>query len=119
MTVKQAREIAAEPVEVGIGITRQVLVGADEAPNFSMRKFTIEPGGSMPPHTNTVEHEQYVLRGKAQIGIGDDIIEVKKDDVVYIPAGVAHWYNPTGEEPFEFICIVPNKPDTIGLVELD
>ena len=117
MTVKQVCQIAAEPVGAGLGTSRQVLISADEAPNFAMRKFTIEPGGSMPPHTNTVEHEQYVLAGRAQIGIGDDVAEVKKDDVVYIPAGVVHWYCTVGEEPFEFICVVPNKPDTIEIVE--
>ena len=30
----------------------------------------------MPKHTNTVEHEQYVLGGAARIGLGDDVIEV-------------------------------------------
>lgn len=117
MTVKHAPEIAAETVEAGTLTTRQVLISMDEAPNFAMRKFTIEPGGNMPPHTNTVEHEQYVLAGRGQIGISDDVVEVKKDDVVYIPAGVPHWYCTVGEEPFEFICIVPNKPDKIELVE--
>ena len=82
-----------------------------------MRRFIMEPGGGMPAHTNAVEHEQYVLRGRAKIGIGEEVIEVQRDDVVYIPAGVAHWYQALGDEPFEFLCVVPNLPDTIRLVE--
>ncbi len=71
----------------------------------------------MPAHTNTVEHEQYVLRGRAKIGIGDEVVEVEKDDVVFIPAGTPHWYQAEGDEPFEFICVVPNRPDEIQLLD--
>ena len=71
----------------------------------------------MPNHTNTVEHEQYVLRGRARIGIGEQVMEVSADDVVFIPAGTPHWYETVGEEPFEFLCVVPNLPDRIDLVE--
>lgn len=66
----------------------------------------------MPRHTNTVEHEQYVLRGQARIGIGEETHEVSAGDVVYIPAGTPHWYEVlSAEEPFEFLCMIPNTPD--------
>ena len=117
MLVKHANDVAMEPVAAGKGTSRQVLIGPDEAPNFALRRFIMEPGGGMPAHTNAVEHEQYVLRGRARIGIGDDVIEVQKDDVVFIPAGVPHWYSAEGDEPFEFLCVVPNLPDKIELVD--
>ena len=65
----------------------------------------------MPLHTNTVEHEQYVLRGRAEVRIGEETMEVKKDDAVFIPGGVPHSYRTLGDEPFEFLCVVPNQPD--------
>jgi quercetin dioxygenase-like cupin family protein len=114
--VRHADSIPAVQVPAGSGTTRQVLIGADEAPNFAMRRFIMEPGGGMPRHSNTVEHEQYVLRGRAKIGIGDEVVEVRKDDVVYIPAGVPHWYRADGDEPFEFLCVVPNRPDRIEIL---
>ena len=117
MLVKHAIDVALEPVSAGQGTSRQVLIGPDEAPNFALRRFIMEPGGGMPAHTNAVEHEQYVLRGRARIGIGDEVIEVRKDDVVFIPAGVPHWYKAEGDEPFEFLCVVPNLPDKIELVD--
>jgi quercetin dioxygenase-like cupin family protein len=116
MPVRHAYDIAAEPVTAGSGTTRQILIGPDEAPHFAMRRFIMEPGGGMPAHTNAVEHEQYVLRGRATIGIGDEEIDVQEGSVVFIPAGTPHWYRATGDEPFEFLCMVPNKPDTIELV---
>ena len=69
MNVKKLKNIKSEIVSAGEGTSRQILIGPDEAPNFAMRKFVIKPGGSIPAHTNTVEHEQYVLGGKAKIGI--------------------------------------------------
>ena len=118
MSHRSANEVPAEPVRSGSGTVRQVLIGPDEGPNFSMRRFTMEPGGGMPKHTNTVEHEQYVLRGSARVQIGEEVHHVKEGDVVYIPAGVPHTYEADqGSEPFEFICVVPNGPDTIELVD--
>ncbi len=116
MSVKCADALPAEPVQAGSGTTRQVLIGPEEGPHFAMRRFIMEPGGGMPAHTNTVEHEQYVLRGRATIGIGDDVFEVRRDDVVFIPAGTPHWYRAEGDEAFEFLCLVPNDADTIEFV---
>ena len=76
----------------------------------------MEPGGGMPLHTNTVEHEQYILRGSARVQIGDDVHEVKAGDVVYIPGGVQHNYS-AGVDGFEFLCVVPNQPDEISLID--
>ena len=116
MFVKNIEQFAKEEVKAGTKTTRQVLISPQDAPNFAMRKFSIEPGGEMPMHTNSVEHEQLVLGGKAQVVIGDNSYEVKKDDVVFIPAGVPHSYKTMGDEPFEFLCLVPNKEDIITIV---
>ena len=85
-------------------------------PNFAMRRFIMGEGGGMPRHTNTVEHEQYVLKGKARVVIGDQTHEVAAGHVVYIPAGTPHSYQVL-EAPFEFLCMVPNLPDTIEIVD--
>lgn len=111
MSIKHAHEVEAEIVEGSEGISKQVLIPPEEGPNFAMRRFVIEAGGGMPKHFNEVEHEQYVLNGRARIGIGDEVYEVQKDDVVFIPAGVPHWYENAGPENFEFLCMVPNLPD--------
>ena len=117
MPARPSSSFPAETVTAGTGTSRQVLIGPDLGPNFALRKFTMEPGGGMPLHTNTVEHEQYVLGGRARVVIGDEVVEVKKDDVVFIPGGVPHSYQALGDEPFEFLCVVPNLPDRTTLVE--
>ena len=119
MIVKKANDVAAEEVTAGEGTSRQVLLSADEGPNFAMRRFHMQPGGGLPNHTNTVEHEQYVLAGRATVGIGHEVITVQKDDVVFIPAHVPHWYRAEGDEAFEFLCMVPNLPDETKIVAAD
>jgi quercetin dioxygenase-like cupin family protein len=116
MSVKHVDSVEHEPVAAGTATTRQVLIGADQGPHFAMRRFVIAPGGSMPAHTNSVEHEQYVLAGRARIGIGDQEHEVATGNVVFIPAGVPHWYRCLGDQPFAFLCVVPDEEDVITLV---
>jgi len=117
MSVKHADEVEAREVPNARETTIRVLISSKEGPNFALRKFVMQKGGGMPRHTNTVEHEQYVLRGRARIGIGEEIHEVQAGDVVFIPEGVVHFYQNIGEEPFEFLCIIPNKEDRITIVE--
>ena len=117
MPVKHAADIPYNPVSAGKDTFIQILIGPEEGPHFAMRRFTMKPGGGMPRHTNAVEHEQYVLQGRARIGIGDEVYEVQPGDVVFIPAGVPHWYENIGDEDFVFLCLVPNLPDEIHICD--
>ena len=113
--VKPAEEVQLQDVSAGTATRMQVLIGpGDGAPHFAMRRFIMEKGGGIPAHTNQVEHEQYVLRGRAEVGIGDRVHEVHGGDVLYIPAGAPHYYKVI-EAPFEFLCMVPNAPDKIEI----
>jgi quercetin dioxygenase-like cupin family protein len=117
VTIKHIDRIPAETIDAGRGASRQILISPDEGEHFAMRRFIMEPGGGIPAHTNTVEHEQYVLRGRARIGVGREEFDIEAGNVVYIPAGVPHWYKVTGDEPFEFLCMVPNLTDKMEMLE--
>jgi quercetin dioxygenase-like cupin family protein len=41
---------------------------------------------------------------------------VGEGDVLYIPAGTAHSYRVV-EAPFEFLCMVPNLPDRLEILD--
>jgi quercetin dioxygenase-like cupin family protein len=117
MPVKHANDVEAKNVAAGKDTTIQVLISSQEGPNFALRRFIMQKGGGMPRHTNSVEHEQYVLHGEATITIDEETYEVKAGDVVFIPEGAIHSYQNIGEEPFEFLCIVPNREDKITIVD--
>ncbi len=117
--VQSANAVTKNEVAVGSATQTQVLIGEKEgAPNFFLRRFIMGEGGGMPRHTNTVEHEQYVLTGRARVGIGEKVYEVKANDVLFIPAGRSHFYEVI-EAPFEFLCVVPNTPDRLEILEED
>lgn len=115
--IKAIDTIGLQEVAAGTATRVQVLVGPEDgAPNFAMRRFVMGEGGGMPLHTNEVEHEQFVLRGRARMTIGDEVHELRANDVLYIPAGVPHSYEVL-EAPYEFLCVVPNQPDRIEILE--
>lgn len=113
---KQINEIGAIPQKAGKGVAMKMLLSPDESPHFAMRNFTIEAGGHMPLHTNTVEHEQYVISGRALVKLGDKTIEAKAGDVLLIPAGVPHSYETIGDETYSFLCLVPKMEDEIEII---
>jgi quercetin dioxygenase-like cupin family protein len=115
--VKRAVEVPGKEVAAGRETTIQVLLGeGDGTPHFTMRRFVMGEGGGMPRHANQVEHEQYVVRGRARVAIGEAVHEVAAGDVLYIPAGTPHSYEVL-EAPFEFLCMVPNGPDRIDILD--
>ncbi len=113
---KKIDAIEAMPQQAGKGVSMKMLLSPEESPNFAMRNFTIAPGGHMPLHTNTVEHEQYVISGKALVTVGEKQFEAQAGDILMIPAGVAHSYETIGDESYSFLCLVPKAQDTIELV---
>jgi len=116
--VRSSDAISYDPVDAAPGLSKGVLIGADEgAPNFAIRRFVLEPGTTVPRHTNAVEHVQYVLEGTYTVGLEDDEYEVDAGDSLLIPAGAVHWYRNESNEAGAFLCAVPHGDDDIELLE--
>lgn len=107
--VLDSSKAKSEKVEKGEMIWIQRLITDDEgADNCFMRKFTLEPGASMPLHSHEdTDHVQYILEGKMKVKLGDKIEMVEKGDALYIPSGLPHSYKNPYEENIKFLCIVP------------
>jgi len=116
--VRRAEDVEYEAVDAAEGLAKGVLVGAEQgAPNFAMRRFTLEAGSEVPRHTNAVEHVQYVLEGEYVVGMDDEERTVSAGDSLLVPAGAVHWYRNEGDEQGAFVCVVPHGDDEIELVE--
>jgi quercetin dioxygenase-like cupin family protein len=116
--VRRESDVAYDAVEAADGLRKGILVdGSDGAPNVALRRFTLAPGGSVPEHTNAIEHEQYVLQGEYVVGIDDTEYTVRAGDSVHIPAETVHWYRNGSDQQVAFLCAVPTGDDTIQLVE--
>ncbi len=87
-----------------------------EDKDFIVRKIKIEAGGSMPNHTNEIQHQQYVLSGEAKVVVGNNEYHAKEGDFIYIPAGINHYYEACFDSNYEFLCIINTKEDNIKMI---
>jgi quercetin dioxygenase-like cupin family protein len=131
--IRDREAIEYESVDAAEGLSKGVLIDESHgAPTFALRRFTLNPGASVPRHTNEVEHVQYVLAGEYVVGIEgteggasdelDDDLDtgehrLRPGDSLLIPAGTVHWYRNDGDATAAFLCGVPNGDDAIELVE--
>lgn len=106
--VRNQAHVPAEPIPETDGLKRADLLSEEDGvPSVELRRYVVSPGVSVPKHTNTIEHEQYVLEGEYALGIDETEHVVGPGDVVFIPAGTPHWYRNDGDSPAEYLCIVP------------
>ena len=89
-------------------VTMQVMVGReDDAPNFALRHFVVQPDGHTPLHQHDYEHEVFVVEGTGEAECEGETHIVKAGDVLYIPANDLHQFRNKSDAPFRFLCLVP------------
>ena len=111
MIIRHSEEVPSKLVkEEGVeGVYKQrLLTPEDGAPNFTMRKFTVEKGGYTFYHEHDFEHEVYILEGQGVARKVDDEIEIKAGDAILVPAGEVHQFVNRGDGKFVFLCLIPN-----------
>jgi len=94
------------------GITKQLVLGSsDGVPNFSLRVFTLAPGGHSPHHTHEVEHLNVILSGQGALmdesGKANPLVQ--GDFAFVAPHEVHQFRNASETEDFVFICAVPKE----------
>ena len=102
----------AEPVEEpGAQDVRiqELITERDGAPNFTMRRFEVMPGGYTPQHAHAWEHEVYILEGGGVLAgpAGDQ--PYRAGQAVYVPPFAPHRFRNTGSGPLRFLCVVPQR----------
>lgn len=111
MKITRLNECESIPVNMeGIrGVTKQVPIGqADGAPHFSIRVFSLEPGGYTPHHSHESEHLNYILEGSGEALEGDTPHPIRQGDYLLVKPHEVHQYRNTGDTPLVFMCMVPS-----------
>ncbi len=92
------------------GAKMRMLIGPkQDARNFYMRHFEVEPGGFTPHHKHDYEHEIIILKGQGTLKSEQGDRPFTAGDAVWIPPNEMHQFQNTGHEPIEFICLIPSK----------
>jgi len=91
------------------GVNVRWLIGPyEQARNFALRYFEIEPGGWSSLDQHEHDHGVVILRGRGQVLLGEQECQIAFGDVVYIPPYEVHQFRNIGEEPLGFLCIIPS-----------
>ncbi len=94
------------------GVKRHELIGQHgERTRFDLRYFEIAPRGysSLEKHIHT--HAIICIRGKGELQINGEVIELKPFDIAYVPPLAVHQLRNHEQEPFGFFCIVDHDRD--------
>ncbi|MHA7734163.1 cupin domain-containing protein [Nitrosopumilus sp. S6] len=73
---------------------------------YSLAQFTLEPRKKSTLHQMRSSEIYYILEGKANLRIDDDIMELGKDDSAYVPPNAKQNIENIGEGNLRFLCIV-------------
>ncbi len=113
MVIKKLTDLENLPV-TGEGVdkvTRRVVLGAEDgAPNFTMRCFTVAPGGFTFYHTHDYEHELFILSGSGVARGVNSEVSIERDEAILVMPNEWHQFINNGQEPLVFLCIIPNQP---------
>jgi len=106
------------------GITRQVLFVGGEGLGCELRYFEIAPGGWSSLERHRHVHAVMIVRGAARVLVGHRILDAGTHDLVRVPPLTWHQFQPAGQEPLGFLCMVdcgrdvPERPDAEALAAL-
>ena len=110
MRVVNISEVSPQAVtdEGAKGTTVRWLIAKPEgAPNFAMRLFELEPGGTTPLHEHAWEHEVYVLDGFLQVVVEQGPVEVSAGAAVLVMPGERHQFRNAGNTVGRMLCVIP------------
>lgn len=79
--------------------------------NFQTRYFEIQPDGYSSLEYHKHPHSVIILRGSGSVVLGNEIISLKPNDVVYISPRTIHQFYADNNEDLGFICIVDRFRD--------
>ncbi len=110
MKILHYEEMKADPVtmEGAEGVTVRWLVAKEDgAPNFAMRLFEVEPGGTTPLHTHDNGHEVFILDGEGGVWREGKEVPVEPGTAIFVPPGEKHCFKNKGQDVLRFLCMVP------------
>jgi mannose-6-phosphate isomerase-like protein (cupin superfamily) len=93
----------------------------DTGEGFAVKRITVSPGSilSLQLHHHREEH-WVVVRGRARITRGDQVLELGRSQAVFIPLGTSHRIENPGDEPLEFVEVqVGDRLDESDIVRLE
>ena len=95
------------------GAVFNFLVRGEQTRNsFSLVKIEVQHGNEPPAHTHSREDEfYYILKGRMKFTVGEQIINAKAGDCVYLPMNISHAFEVKDEKAEVLMWINPATMD--------
>ena len=74
--------------------------------NHSLAHFVLEQGKRSTLHKMKTSETYYILEGSGKLHVNDEVIEVSKNDAVFVPPMSKQFIENSGSSPLKFLCIV-------------
>ncbi|MFA5380955.1 MAG: cupin domain-containing protein [Candidatus Izemoplasmatales bacterium] len=88
----------------------KVLVSPENGWNdYVMRVIEVGESGYTPKHCHPWPHINYVIEGKGELLIDNQINVVESGSYAFVPSDTLHQFRNIGQSVFKFICIVPKE----------
>lgn len=83
----------------------------DNVPVYSLRVFTVEPGGFTPYHQHNYEHMNFIIEGEGElVNEAGERKSLKPGDFALVNPNEKHQYrNASPDKAFVMICGVPKE----------
>ncbi len=109
LTQVEKKEVNMDGAEKAL--KQMPLSTADGVPMYSLRVFTVEPGGYTPYHQHPYEHMNYVIEGEgALVDVDGKEKQIQAGDFALVNPDEKHQYrNKSADKPFVMICGVPKE----------
>jgi len=98
--------------ELGQLLDRRALIGKHyleflRVPDLSMGLYELPAGGKDPQLLHTEDEVYYIVKGKAQIKVGDEDRAVRAGSVVYVAKTVEHRFHSIEEDLTVLVFFAP------------
>ena len=90
-------------------VTFRVLIAPEDAPNFIMLLLEVAPGGCTPSHSHAWEEEIFIRSGLGTVKMAGGDRPIRTGDALIFDSNMAHQFVNTGDEPLEFLCVIPRR----------
>ena len=79
------------------------------SPHFALGYVVLDPdGGQVPWHNHEQAEIYFVLQGKGQMCVGNEVQDLREGQMVHIPSAEFHQLTNTGSEPLRMVyCYAP------------
>jgi len=117
MKIKKRDGVPLADTQGYTDVTKQIVLGPEDGSDeIVLRYFSVAARGATPHHSHDFPHLVKIEAGRG-VAVDADGNEhpLMANDYVYVEANEVHNFKNTGDEPFEFICVVPLRGELGGI----